>query len=63
MAIQDTTTNITKSVDKLNVVKSKIDSLLYSDISLVDNFDYLKGLVSEYKVLLDVIVDFNNKNG
>lgn len=63
MAIQDTTTNITKSVDKLNVVKSKIDSLLYSDISLIDNFDYLKGLVSEYKVLLDVIVDFNNKNG
>lgn len=63
MAIQDTTTNITKSVDKLNVVKSKIDSLLYSDISLVDNFDYLKGLVLEYKVLLDVIVDFNNKNG
>lgn len=63
MAIQDTTTNIAKSVDKLNVVKSKIDSLLYSDISLVDNFDYLKGLVSEYKVLLDVIVDFNNKNG
>lgn len=63
MQIQDTTTNITKSVDKLNVVKSKIDSLLYSDISLIDNFDYLKGLVSEYKVLLDVIVDFNNKNG
>lgn len=63
MAIQDTTTNITKSVDKLNVVKSKIDSLLYSDISLIDNFDYLKGLVLEYKVLLDVIVDFNNKNG
>ena len=62
MAIQDITTNITKSVDDLNVVKSKIDSLIYSDVSLVDNLDYLKGLVAEYKVLLDVIVDFNNKN-
>ena len=62
MAIQDITTNIAKSVDDLNVVKSKIDSLIYSDVSLVDNLDYLKGLVAEYKVLLDVIVDFNNKN-
>ena len=62
MAIQDITTNIAKSVDDLNIVKSKIDSLIYSDVSLVDNLDYLKGLVAEYKVLLDVIVDFNNKN-
>lgn len=63
MAIQDITTNVTKHVDDLYAVKSKIDSLILSDISLVDNFDYLKDLVAEYKVLLDVIVDFNNKNG
>ena len=63
MATQDITTNVAKNVDDLYAVKSKIDSLLCSDISLVDNLDYLKGLVAEYKVLLDVIVDFNNKNG
>lgn len=62
MATQDITTDIVKHVDDLYLVKSKIDSLLCSDISLVDNLDYLKGLVTEYKVLLDVIIDFNNKN-
>ena len=62
MATQDITANVAKHVDELNIVKSKIDSSLYSDVSLVDNLDYLKGLVAEYKELFDVIVDFTNIN-
>jgi len=62
MATQDITTNVTKWIDDLNIVKSKIDGLLYSDVSLVDNLEYLKDLVAEYKILLDFIIDFKNKN-
>ena len=63
MVTQDITTNVSKSIDELNAVRIKIDSLIYSNLSLIDNFDYLKELVTEYKVLLDVIIDFKNKNG